>query len=298
MIDISKPQPEHQHNNSAKLFAFFYGSFVYLAFWFTLIYVVGFVGNYFSPLISTSWGMVLPLKSIDMGREEPFLIAFLINLALILLFGLQHSVMPRQFFKRFITRLVPPHLERSTYIVVAIAALALLMWQWRPMTAVIWRVDNPTFALLLDALSVAGWIIVLVATFQVGHWKIFGVEQVLDFIQDKRYSFDTSPCLSAEFFKTGWPVTQGGLWNLSRHPDFFGFVLAFWATPTMTVGHLMFAGSLTIYIVIGTFLLERNLRELYGRDYEIYVAARSKIVPRLPAQKPRIDPAKTEWESS
>jgi len=223
-----------------------------------------------------------------MGREESFTIAFTINTLLIVVLGLQHSIMPRRFYKRFITRIIPVHLERSTYIVCAIAALSLLMWQWRPIEGTVWRIDDPTVAWVVNAIGIGGWIVVLVATFQVGHWGIFGVAQALDYIQDKPYSFDKSPCLSPEFFKAGWPVAYGRLWNLSRHPDFFGFLVAFWFTSHMTVGHLMFAIGMTIYIMIGIFLLERNFVETYGRDYELYIANRSKIIPWIPPAKPEV----------
>ena len=272
-------QGGQEHSRSAKIVAFFYGAAVYIGVWAILLYVVGFFGNFFGPLINSEWGDVLPLKSIDMGQEEPFLTAFIINLLLIAVLGLQHSVMPRKFFKRAITRIVPVHLERSTYIIFAIAALSLLMWQWRPMPAVVWHVETEWLRWALNGLAIAGWITVLVATFQVGHWGIFGVAQVVDFIEDKPYSFDKSHNLSDEFFKAGWPVAYKRLWRYSRHPDFFGFIVAFWATPTMTVGHLMLALGLTTYIMIGVFLLERNFKELYGRVYENYVATRSKLIP-------------------
>ena len=267
------------HGRSEKVIALFFGAGVYIGVWVILLYVVGFFGNFFGPLIDSRWGTLLPLKSIDMGRQEPFLTAFVINLLLIVVLGMQHSVMPRKKSKRFITRFVPVHLERGTYIIFAIAALSLLMWQWRPMPAVIWNVETEWLRLSLSALSIAGWMLVLVATFQVGHWKIFGVAQVIDFIEDKPYSFDKAETLSEDYFKVGWPVAYERLWRHSRHPDFFGFIVAFWATPTMTVGHLMLAVGLTTYIMIGIFLLERDFKELYGRIYVTYVATRSKLIP-------------------
>lgn len=270
---------DHEHSRPAKIVAFLYGAAVYLGVWIILLYVVGFFGNFFGPLINSEWGDVLPLKSIDMGQQEPFLKAFAINLLLIVVLGLQHSIMPRKFFKRFITRFVPVHLERSTYIIFAIAALSLLMWQWRPMLAVVWDVKTEWLRWVFNAVQIGGWVLVLVATFQVGHWKIFGVAQVIDFIEDKPYSFDKSDNLSPEFFAAGWPVAYKHVWRYSRHPDFFGFIVAFWAAPTMTVGHLMLALGLTVYIMIGIFLLERNFKELYGRAYERYVATRSKLIP-------------------
>lgn len=277
------------HSNASKIIAFLYSSIVYLGVWVLLIYVVGFVGNYFGPALETEWRDVLPLKSIDMGKAEPFVIAFLINTGLMIMLGLQHSIMPRKFYKRFITRFIPVHLERSTYIVCAIAAFSLLMWQWRPIEGTVWRIDDPIIGAIINAIGLAGWLIVLIATFQVGHWGIFGVAQSLDYIQDKPYTFDKSPCLSQAYFKSGWPVAYTRLWNLSRHPDFLGFIVAFWFTSHMTVGHLMFAIGLTLYIMIGIFLLERNFVEVYGRNYELYIAGRSKILPWFPPAKPEVN---------
>ncbi len=268
-----------KHSVASKVIAYLYGAAVYIGVWGILIYIVCFVGNFFGPVLESEWADVLPLKSIDMGKVEPFWIAFAINLGLLVVLACQHSIMPRKFFKRFITRFVPVHLERSTFIIFAIAALSLLIWQWRPMEQVIWHVENAALRVVLDLISLAGWITVLVATFQVGHWKIFGVAQVMDYIQDKEYTRDNYSTLSPEYFKVGWPFSDTGLWRYARHPDFFGFCVAFWATPTMTAGHLMFAVGLTIYIMIGIFLLERNFSELYGKTYDDYVQGRSKLFP-------------------
>jgi protein-S-isoprenylcysteine O-methyltransferase Ste14 len=154
-------------------------------------------------------------------------------------------------------------------------------------------VESDAWWWLLSLIQFGGWITVLVATFQVGHWGIFGVAQVMDFIQDRPYTFNTSSTLSADYYKSGWPVAYQGIWRYARHPDFFGFIVAFWATPTMTVGHLMFAAGLTTYIMIGIFLLELNFKELYGRVYENYVATRSKVIPWFaPAVVPNGDRSK------
>ncbi len=187
--------------------------------------------------------------------------------------------MPRPWFKELITKIVPPHLERDTYIIFAMAALWLLMWQWRPLPEPIWQVASPVWRKILDLIQLGGWLTVLIATFQVGHWKIFGVTQALDYIQGRPYTKVHGHRLPNEFFEVGWPVTDKGLWNFARHPDFFGFCTAFWVTPTMTVGHLVFAIGLTIYIMFGIFFLETNLSQLYGRSYDQYVLIRSKIIP-------------------
>src|SRR5262249_4412260 len=158
-----------------KIFALFYGALVYVGVWCILLYIVGFVGNFFGPLLGTKLALVIPFKSIDMGIEEPLWKAVLVDVALVGILGLQHSIMPRPWFKAWITRFVPKHLERGTYIIFAICALSLLIWQWRPITIALWNVENPVLRVVLQLISVGGWITVLVATFQVGHWKIFGV---------------------------------------------------------------------------------------------------------------------------
>jgi protein-S-isoprenylcysteine O-methyltransferase Ste14 len=267
-----------QPGRPAKLFAFFYGAVVYIfGVWGILLYTVAFVGNFFGPLRESEWADVIPLKSIDTGTEESFWVALAINIGLLLVLAVQHTGMARPTFKNWWTSKVPKHLERSTYIIVAIAALSLLIWQWRPMTDEIWHVENETLRVVLHLISIGGWLTVLAATIQVGHWKIFGVDQVIDFIEGKEYT--TEPRATPEYYKVGWPITRVGLWHYARHPDFFGFVVAFWVTPTMTVGHLVFAAGLTTYIMVGIFFLERNLVALWGPEYAEYVHTRSRIVP-------------------
>jgi protein-S-isoprenylcysteine O-methyltransferase Ste14 len=270
---------EDPSDTGPKVFAFLFGAAVYLVVWCILIYIVGFVGNYFGPLVGTRWDAVLPLKSIDMGVQEPFWRSVFIDIGLVAILGVQHSIMPRPWYKAWVTKFVPPHMERGVYILCATAALSLLIWQWRPLPQVIWHVENHTLRLVLDAIQLCGWLTVLLATVQVGHWKIFGVTQTLDFIRDKPYMRYRPTRLPPEFFAVGWPFTDKGLWYFARHPDFFGFCVAFWVTPTMTYGHLIFAAGLTIYIMFGIFFLETNLKQLYGRPYEEYVRIRSKIIP-------------------
>lgn len=268
-------------DTGSKVFAFLFGAAVYIIVWMILIYIVCFVGNYFEPLKGTKWAEVLPLKSIDTGVVEPFWRSFWIDAGLVAILGLQHSIMPRPWFKALITKVVPPHMERGVYILFATSALSLLIWQWRPILEPIWQVDkdNHVLRLVLDAVQICGWLTVLLATAQVGHWKIFGVTQTLDYIRDKPYTRQTYSRLPPEFFAVGWPISEKGVWYFARHPDFFGFCVAFWVTPTMTQGHLIFAAGLTIYIMFGIFFLETNLKQLYGKPYEEYVRVRSKIIP-------------------
>jgi len=274
------PESARRSDSRDNVFTFLFSAAVYFAAWVMLIYILCFVANYFDLMLSHKWTRVLPLKSIDTGVVGSGGKAAVIDIVLIVIFGLQHSIMARPWFKNFITRKVPPHLERSTYIVFAICALLLLIWQWRPIPHHVWNVEHATLRGILYAIQFAGWVTILVATFQAGHWRIFGVTQALDYIRrkpDAESEFVSS--LPNEFFKTGWPITDKGLWYFTRHPDFFGLCVVFWVTPTMTVGHLLFAAGLTIYIVIGIFLRESNLKELYGPAYQQYVRTRSKIIP-------------------
>jgi protein-S-isoprenylcysteine O-methyltransferase Ste14 len=239
-------------DSGSKVIAFLFGAAVYIAVWCILIYVLCFVGNFFTPLLGTKWAAVLPLKSIDMGVQEPFWRSFWIDIGLVAILGLQHSIMPRPWYKAWITRFVPPHMERGVYIIFATCALSLLMWQWQPLPQTIWHVDNWILAAILDVIQVCGWLTVLLATVQVGHWKIFGITQTLDYIRDKPYTRYTYTRLPPEFFAV---------------------------TPSMTYGHLIFAAGLTTYIMIGIFFLETNLTQLYGTSYAEYVKIRSKIIP-------------------
>ena len=273
--------PPSPSDSAANVFTLLFAAAIYLAVWIILIYIICFVGNYFHLLFSPRWQALLPLKTIDSGIAEPAGKALFIDILLIVILGLQHSIMPRPWFKELITKIVPPHLERDTYIIFAMAALWLLMWQWRPLPEPIWQVSSPVWRKILDLIQLGGWLTVLIATIQVGHWKIFGVTQALDYLQGRPYTKVHGHRLPDEFFKVGWPVSDKGLWNFARHPDFFGFCTAFWVTPTMTVGHLVFAIGLTIYIMFGIFFLETNLSQLYGGWYDQYVQIRSKIIPWL-----------------
>jgi protein-S-isoprenylcysteine O-methyltransferase Ste14 len=284
MGQFEEPTREEVLRRRRKVFAFLFGSFVYIVgVWGILLYTVGFVGNYFGQIRESPFGQVFGWKSIDMGEAAPFWTALAIDIGLLLILAVQHTGMARPAFKNWWTRFVPKHLERSTYIVVAIGAFALLQWQWRPIGQVIWNVDDPRLRLLLQLISFGGWLTVLWATVLVGHWKIFGVDQVIDYLEDRPYT--QAPQTTPEYYKVGWPITTKGLWYYARHPDFLGFIIAFWVTPTMTVGHLVFAIGLTIYIMVGIYFLERNLIQIWGPDYAEYVRTRSKLIPWWPKKK-------------
>jgi len=233
--------------------AFLYGVVAYTAFLVTILYAIGFVS-----------GLLVP-KTIDTGTEVGTTEAFAVNLALMSLFALQHSVMARKPFKRWWTRFVPPAIERSTYVLLSSLVLMLLFWQWRPLPAVIWQIDNPELAMAVTGLSLFGWVLVFTSTFLINHFELFGLHQVTNNL--------VGQTMSAPRFRTPF------LYKVVRHPLYLGFIIAFWAAPTMTIGHLLFAAVTTAYILVGIMLEERDLIDLFGDEYLRYRERVSMLVP-------------------
>ena len=236
-----------------KIAIFLYGLAAYVIFFFTFLYAIGFVE-----------GLLVP-KTIDAGTVVPMTEALIVNLLLMSLFAVQHSVMARRQFKEWWTQYVPKSVERSTYVLFASLALVLLFWQWRPMPDVMWQVANPSAAMAITGLSFVGWLLVLTSTFLINHFELFGVHQVVDNLAGRS--------MSEPRFKT--PV----LYKVVRHPIYLGFIIAFWAAPVMTAGHALFAAVTTAYIFVGIWLEERDLIELFGDEYRRYKERVSMLVP-------------------
>lgn len=241
-----------------RIIVFIYGVVAYVISLGTLLYAIGFVGNVAVP------------KSIDDGPEERFVESLLVDAVLLGLFAIQHGLMARQGFKKWWTQIVPRAAERSTYVLISSLLLLLLFWQWRALPGAVWELNNPTAQLALEALFWFGWLIALRSSFLIDHFDLFGLRQSYLYLRGEEHA----------------PVRfkMPGLYQYVRHPLMLGFLIAFWATPVMTLGHLLFASAMTTYILIGILLEERDLVSFYGLAYKEYQRRVSMLIP-LPRKK-------------
>lgn len=246
-------------NRTARVTAFIYGVICYAIFFVTFLYAIGFVGNFVVP------------KSIDSVPMIPFWQALLVNIGLLGLFGLQHSAMARQEFKSWWTRIVPKSVERSTYVLFSSLCLITLFYFWQPMGITLWNVENPVLRNFLYVCFGFGWLLVLVTTFLINHFDLFGLRQVYLYLRGKDYS-------PLKF------VTPGPYKHV-RHPLYVGWLFAFWATPTMTVAHFVFAVITTVYILVAIQLEERDLVKMHGKDYTDY---RDRVPMLIPSSRRRV----------
>lgn len=236
----------------SRITAFLYGVVCYLVFFASFLYAIGFIGNFAVP------------KSIDSGPQLPLALALVINSALLAVFALQHSVMARQWFKTAWTKIVPAPVERSTYVLFSSLALLLLFWKWQPMGGVIWNVENAYGRLALQALYACGWLTVLIATFLINHFDLFGLRQVWLYLSGRPY--------------TPLKFRTPGLYRVVRHPLYVGWLLVFWSAPVMSSAHLVFAIATTAYILIAIQFEERDLVRLHG-EYAEYRRRVPMILP-------------------
>lgn len=236
-----------------RVITFIYGLICYLAFFGTILYAIGFIEN-----------MVVP-KGIDDGTVGSAGQSILINVLLLGAFALQHSIMARPAFKVWWTKIIPKQIERSTYVLLSSGLLCLMFWQWRPMTTALWSIDQPILKHGLHGISFLGWAMVFYSTFIINHFDLFGLRQVFLYLQGKPY--------------TDLQYAERSLYKLVRHPLYLGFITAFWFTPDMTQGHLLFAAVTTAYILVAIQLEERDLMKGLGQDYIDYRKRVSMILP-------------------
>jgi protein-S-isoprenylcysteine O-methyltransferase Ste14 len=250
---IQNADTRDRGNFAGRIIAFLYGIVAYSIFFVTFLYAIGFVED-----------LVVP-KTIDSGSAGPVAQALIVNLVLMSVFAIQHSVMARPQFKRWWTKFIPRSVERATYVLLASLALALLLWQWLPMPEMVWQITDARIAMTMTCVSFAGWLIVLTSTFLINHFELFGLHQVANNLVGRE--------MPAPRFRT--PL----FYHFVRHPIYLGFIIAFWAAPTMTVGHLLFAAVTTAYIFVGIWLEERDLIGVFGDEYRRYRERVSMLLP-------------------
>jgi methanethiol S-methyltransferase len=238
-----------------RLLQLVYGVVVYALFFVTFAYMFLFVGGVFVP------------KDVDDGAVGPAWLAVLVDAALIFIFGLQHAVMARPAFKRWWTRIIPPAIERSTFVLIATLLTALFCWQWRPIPTVIWDLHAPLARGLIYAQFCLGVFLAYFSSFLIDHFDLFGLRQVWLRFRGKPY--------------TQRAFAERSVYRMVRHPLMLGLLIAFWSAPTMTVGHALFAGLFTAYILVGTRMEEHDLMAQHGAQYEDYRRRTPMLLPGL-----------------
>ncbi len=237
----------------SRVISFIYGAVGHVGFLLVFLYLVGFLANFCVP------------KGIDSGEVGPTGLALLINVLLLAIFGIQHSVMARPGFKKWWTGFVPKHIERSTYVHISNLLFILLFWLWQPMPGVIWHVENEIGSIVLWCLFGIGWLIVVLSSFMINHFDLFGTRQVYLHLRKQEY--------------THLEFKNRGFYKIIRHPIMLGWIIAFWATPHMSVGHLVYAIGTTVYILIAIKFEERDLVNFLGEAYENYRREVSMLLP-------------------
>jgi protein-S-isoprenylcysteine O-methyltransferase Ste14 len=233
-----------------------FSTIAYAIFFATFLYLIAFVGN-----------LPLAALTLDRGPDAPVAVAVMVDLALIGIFGLQHSVMARQGFKKAWTRIVPHYLERSIYVLAASAALIVMFLVWRPIPQVIWDASGSALEFPIWLLFASGWLVVLLSTFMINHFELFGLQQAWLHMHSREAQ---APELRQPFF-----------YRWVAHPLYAGFFISFWSIPKMTAGHLLFALGMSVYILIAIRYEERDLKGLFGRDYEEYRATVGMLTPKF-----------------
>jgi methanethiol S-methyltransferase len=259
-----------------RILFFAYGTFCYVIFLGTFLAAIGFIGNFGLP------------RTLDGPQSGPLGISFAIDVLLLTLFAVQHSVMARKWFKEWWTRIVPKPIERSTYVLFSSLALILLFTQWRPLGGVIWSIEDPAAQFVLRALFAFGWGLVLVSTFLINHFDLFGMRQVWLYLLGRPYE--------TLRLATPWP------YRVVRHPLYVGWLFAFWMTPVMTLAHLLFSFATTAYILLAIQFEERDLVREHGESYEEYRRSVPMLVPftgsaKLPKSAGTLDPRELTQKS-
>lgn len=246
--------PNQKDQRTKRILVFAYGLICYVAFIGTFLYLAAFLGNLFA------------IGAMDSPASGSHGHALLIDTLLLGVFGMQHSIMARPRFKQWWTSLIPEPMERSTYVLFSNLALSLLFWQWQPMGGVIWHVQDPLGRAIFNGFLAIGFLIVLIVTFLINHFDLFGLRQVWLYLRGKPY--------------TPLTFTTPGPYKVIRHPMYVGWLIAFWATPTMTIAHLIFAAGMTIYILVAIRFEERNLVEFHGEAYADYRRSVPMLIPQ------------------